>query len=233
MAEHDDEGTDPTDEVDPSEIDPRVESDVPADPAEAVAAEVEEMDEAAEAVEAEAAGVDRAEGPPDEELVDDVEPVELLHGVPVTRPRGQVVLHPARDEYHELVATLRSEGYWTCVDLCGVDYLGHGGDRKLPATVSPERFEVVVVLRNHRARDAVRLRVQVPADEPSVASVFDLHPGAENPEREAWDMFGITFEGHPDMTRILMPDDWDGHPLRKDFAVGRIPVQFKGVSNSR
>ncbi len=233
MAEQEDEGTDPTDEVDPSEIDPRVESDVPAEPSEAVEAEVEKMDEAAEAVEAEAAGVERAGGPPDEELVEESVQVELLHGVPVTRPRGEVVLHPGRDEYHQLVSTLRGEGYWTCVDLCGVDYLGHDGDRGLPATVTGERFEVVVVLRNHRARDVVRLRLQVPADDSGVPSLVDVHPAVESSEREAWDMFGITFEGHPDLTRILMPDDWDGHPLRKDFAVGRIPVQFKGVSNAR
>jgi NADH-quinone oxidoreductase subunit C len=75
----------------------------------------------------------------------------------------------------------------------------------------------------------LRARTQVPEADPSVASVFGLYPGTEAMEREVWDMFGIAFDGHPDLTRILMPEDWDGHPLRKDFAQGRIPVQFKGA----
>ena len=73
----------------------------------------------------------------------------------------------------------------------------------------------------------MRLRVQVPEDDPVVPSLFDLYPGTEAMEREVFDLFGIRFDGHPDLTRILMPEDWEGHPLRKDYAVGRIPVQFK------
>ncbi len=158
---------------------------------------------------------------------------ELLHGAPVTWSRGQAVLHPSREDYAALVGKLRSQGYWTCVDLCGVDYLGYAGTRELPPGTDPERFEVAVVLRNHAEHDQLRIRVQVPESEPTVASLCGMHPGVENPEREAYDMFGITFAGHPDMSRILMPDEWVGHPLRKDYDVGRIPVQFKGVSSAR
>ncbi|MGB8385265.1 MAG: NADH-quinone oxidoreductase subunit C, partial [Dermatophilaceae bacterium] len=71
--------------------------------------------------------------------------------------------------------------------------------------------------------------VQVPGDDATCPSLFDVHPGTEAMEREVFDMFGITFTGHPDLTRVLMPEDWEGHPLRKDYAVGRIPVQFKGA----
>ena len=79
----------------------------------------------------------------------------------------------------------------------------------------------------------MRVRVQVPAEDPTIASLFDVYPGAEAMEREAFDMFGITFENHPDMCRILMPDDWEGHPLRKDYAIGSIPVQFKASPSER
>ena len=82
-------------------------------------------------------------------------------------------------------------------------------------------------------RERIRIRTQVSADEPTIPSLFDLWPGSEYLEREAFDMFGITFADHPDMSRVLMPEDWVGHPLRKDYAVGAIPVQFKAASNER
>ena len=85
--------------------------------------------------------------------------------------------------------------------------------------------------RSHRNVSA--LRVQVPADDTRVPSMFDLYPGSEALEREAYDMFGIEFENHPDLTRILMPEDWIGYPLRKDYAIGRIPVQFKDAPATR
>ena len=78
----------------------------------------------------------------------------------------------------------------------------------------------------------MRLRVQVSGEEPTVESITDLYPGADAMEREAFDMFGVSFTGHPDLTRILMPEDWVGHPLRKDYNSGRIPVQFKNPVNT-
>jgi NADH:ubiquinone oxidoreductase subunit C len=103
----------------------------------------------------------------------------------------------------------------------------------LPDAIERERFELVVVLISHDRRERIRLRVQVPESDPRMPSLFGVFPGAEAPEREVYDMFGITFDDHPDLNRILMPEDWEGHPLRKDYAVGRIPVEFKGAPGPR
>jgi NADH-quinone oxidoreductase subunit C len=157
------------------------------------------------------------------------EPAEM-YGCPVVDSLGQVVLHPTREQYLDVVKTLADEGYAVVIDLCGVDYLEYL-ERPLPAGVAPERFEVVVNLLDITHRRRIRLRVQVPEADPTIPSLFDIHPGAEAYERETYDMFGIDFTDHPDMTRILMPEDWDGHPLRKDYEIGRIPVQFKGANS--
>jgi NADH-quinone oxidoreductase subunit C len=103
----------------------------------------------------------------------------------------------------------------------------------LPEGVKPERFEIVVNLLSLEIQQRVRLRVQVPDSDPVVPTLFNLYPGTENMEREAFDLYGVCFEGHPDHTRILMPDDWEGHPLRKDYSVGRVPVQFKQAPGPR
>ncbi|MEY3575276.1 MAG: NADH-quinone oxidoreductase subunit [Actinomycetota bacterium] len=142
---------------------------------------------------------------------------------------GQRVLFVEPAQYLATIETLYRDGFTMCVDLTAVDYLAHSG-RSVPAGVVAERFEVVVNLLSVARRERVRVRVQV-ADGASIASLFDVHPSSEAMEREVFDMFGISFDGHPDLTRILMPEDWDGHPLRKDYAQGRIPVQFKGAAS--
>ena len=139
---------------------------------------------------------------------------------------AQDVRHVARDVWVDTVRSLCDEGFTVLIDLTAVDYLTHA-HRDVPDDVTPERFEVVTSLLDINGRRRVRLRAQVPASDPTIASLFPVHPGAEALEREVFDMFGITFDGHPDLTRILMPEDWEGHPLRKDYEVGAIPVQFK------
>jgi NADH-quinone oxidoreductase subunit C len=139
---------------------------------------------------------------------------------------------PQRDTYKEMVAAFRDAGFEMCADLCAVDYLTHPG-RTLPDGVTPERFEVVVNLLSLSMRRRVRIRVQVPESDSTVDSITDVYPGTDAMEREAYDMFGIVFADHPDMTRILMPEDWEGHPLRKDYGVGRVPVQFKEAPGPR
>ena len=155
------------------------------------------------------------------------EPV-LVHGCPSVATLGQHVLFPSPAQYLDVIKALADDGYAMCVDLTAVDYLNFM-QRALPAGVTAERFEVVVNLLDMAGRRRIRLRVQVPESEPSLASIFDVHPGTEAMEREVFDMFGIAFEGHPDPSRILMPEDWIGHPLRKDYEIGDIPVQFKGA----
>ena len=145
------------------------------------------------------------------------------------RPAG---LPAPRAPTSDLVAAFRDAGFEMCADLCAVDYLTHPG-RPLPDGVSPERFEVVVNLLSLSLRQRVRIRVQVPESDPVVDSIVEVYPGADAMEREAYDLLGIVFSGHPDLTRILMPEDWEGHPLRKDYGVGRVPVQFKEAPGPR
>jgi NADH-quinone oxidoreductase subunit C len=154
------------------------------------------------------------------------EEAALIHGAPSALSHGQLVVFPERDRYLDVVGELKEEGYDLCIDITAVDYL-LAIERPCPPGVAAERFEVVVNLLSTGQRSRIRLRVQVPESDPTLPSLFDLWPGCEALEREVYDMFGIVFTGHPDLTRILMPDDWEGHPLRKDYPVGRIPVQFK------
>ncbi len=170
----------------------------------------------------------------DDAVEDAPEAPPTRYGVPVTDSNGQAVLHPPREGLDTFVMALRDEHLFNvCIDVTAVDYLTYGADRGLPEAVTPERFEVVVALLSHRNAERVRLRVQVPEQDAVLPSLFHVHPGIEAPEREVFDLFGIRFEGHPDLSRILMPEDWIGHPLRKDYAIGRIPVQFKGIENTR
>lgn len=152
----------------------------------------------------------------------------MMHGCPVSDSRGQTVLHVGRDAYIAVLKKLIDDGFTMCSDLTAVDYLTYP-DRALPAGVAPERFEVVLNLTSITSNVRIRVRVQVPESDPTIPTAFDLWPGTEAMEREVFDMFGVSFEGHPDLTRILMPEDWDGHPLRKDYEIGQIPVQFKGT----
>jgi NADH-quinone oxidoreductase subunit C len=139
---------------------------------------------------------------------------------------------PSRATYKRMVAAFHDAGFEMCADLCAVDYLTHPG-RSLPEGVAPERFEIVVNLLSLSLRQRVRIRVQVPESDPVVDSLFEVYPGTEAMEREAYDMMGVLFTGHPDLTRILMPEEWEGHPLRKDYGVGRVPVQFKEAPGPR
>ncbi len=140
---------------------------------------------------------------------------------------GQAVVYVDRTVWHDIAAYLRDEQQFTqCVDVTAVDHLVDV-ERLVIAGVAPERFEVVANFLSHPRNRRLRAICEVPDTDPSVASLVDLYPGVNLAEREVYDLYGITFEGHPDLTRLLMPDDWVGHPLRKDDAPARIPVVFK------
>jgi NADH-quinone oxidoreductase subunit C len=121
---------------------------------------------------------------------------------------------------HDALAGLRDGGYRMLTFLTCVDHLADSSGQW------PERFELVYQLRNLDTRDQIRVRAFIGGDPPQVASVSDLFPPANWEERETYDMFGVVFDNHPDLTRILMPDDWVGYPLRRDYPVGGEPVEF-------
>jgi NADH-quinone oxidoreductase subunit C len=146
---------------------------------------------------------------------------------------GQSVVYVERSQFAAAAQYLRDEEQFTmCVDVTAVDHLVDGV-RHHPPTVDPERFEVVANFLSHTRNRRIRVICEVPEADPTVPSLTAVYPGADFPEREAFDLMGIHFEGHPDLTRILMPDDWVGHPLRKDSASARVPVTFKGDPRPR
>jgi len=143
------------------------------------------------------------------------------------RSHGQPVVYVDRSVWAEVGGLLRDEQRFTqCVDVTAVDHLVDAARAPVPG-VDPERFEVVANFLSHPRNRRFRTICEVPADDASVPSLTELYPGMNFAEREVFDMFGITFNGHPDLTRILMPDDWVGFPLRKDDAPARVPVTFK------
>jgi NADH-quinone oxidoreductase subunit C len=136
--------------------------------------------------------------------------------------RGEITFHVARERLAELVQHLRDDAYLRfefCSSVSGVHYPADTG-RELHAV-----YHLQSMTHNRR----IRLEVSAPDDDPHIPSVVSTYPTADWHERETYDMFGIVFDGHPALTRILMPDDWPGHPQRKDYPLGGIPVEYKGA----
>ena len=124
------------------------------------------------------------------------------------------------DNIHQSLFALKSDGFRLLVFLTCVDHLADAS-REWPG-----RYELVYQLRNLETREQIRVRTFIDGDQPKIDSVHDLFPPANWDERETYDLFGIVFNDHPDLTRILMPDDWVGHPLRRDYPVGGEVVEF-------
>jgi len=164
-----------------------------------------------------------------EQVSDDIAAavVERFPATVFHESHGQAVVYVDRASWHDVVAFLRDEQRFTqCLDVTAVDHLVDEMRLVVPG-VEHERFQLVANFLSHPRNRRIRLVCEVPVDDTTVASIADLYPGADFAERETYDMFGITFDGHPDLTRILMPDDWEGWPLRKDDPPGHVPVTFK------
>jgi len=193
-------------------------------------------------------------GEPDHAAADRLE-AALGQGVVERRVehRGELTLDVPVERLPDVCRHLRdAEGYDLLSSVTGVDYLGYEGEvagywgggadgrdlnrsasagkRAVPEAPGPKRFGVSVALAKVLTvadGDHRRLRVRVWVDEgEAVPTLTGVYPSADFHEREAWDLLGIEFAGHPNLRRILMPEDWGGHPQRKDYPLGGEPVQF-------
>jgi NADH-quinone oxidoreductase subunit C len=122
--------------------------------------------------------------------------------------RGELTLTIVADEIQTAAATVQTAGYNFFEDMTAVDWFP-----------SSPRFQLSYHILSHAYKERIRLRALVDGESPSVASIVPVWPAANYYEREVFDLFGIRFEDHPNLRRIMMPDDWVGHPLRKDYPV--------------
>jgi NADH:ubiquinone oxidoreductase subunit C len=176
----------------------------------------------------------------------------LGEGAVVSEALGEVTIDVPRERIAEACAAALDAGYDFLCDIAASDYLGYGGegvagywaspagagarDINQPASTGlglviappgPKRFALSYQLLDRTVRPGRRLRLRTWADDgESVPSVVGVFPCADYQEREAWDLMGIDFGGHPRLERIFLPEGWDGHPLRKDYPIGGEPVQF-------
>ena len=133
--------------------------------------------------------------------------------------RDEWITVPA-DRVRDALSTLKADGYRLLVFLTCVDHL-IDSSREFRG-----RYEIVYQLRDLDKPANIRVRAFIDGDPPRIDSVHDIFPPANWEERETYDLFGVVFTGHPGLTRILMPDDWVGHPLRRDYPVGGEVVEF-------
>jgi NADH-quinone oxidoreductase subunit C len=138
--------------------------------------------------------------------------------------RGELTLHIAPARIAEVCQALRDDAglrFELCSSVSAVDYLDDPQSRRL---------HTIYQLTSMTYRRVIRLETAVTAEDPHLPSVTSVYPTADWQEREAYDMFGVIYDGHPGLTRILMPDDWDGHPQRKDYPLGGVSVEYEGAS---
>jgi NADH-quinone oxidoreductase subunit C len=141
----------------------------------------------------------------------------------VVADRGELTFYVRRDRLPEVARTLRDDpalAFELCTGVSGVHYPQEQG-RELHAV-----YHLVSISRNRR----LRLEVCAPDADPHIPSLVAVYPTCDWHERETWDFFGIVFDGHLALTRIEMPDDWKGHPQRKDYPLGGVPVEYRGAT---
>ncbi|MEP6695857.1 MAG: NADH-quinone oxidoreductase subunit C [Pseudonocardiales bacterium] len=166
-----------------------------------------------------------------DEVVDTLERTAARDAVRrITVDRGELTIAVARKRIAEVCRTMRDDPalrFELCSSVSGVDYIDTvaGADKGGGA----DRLHVVYHLTSMTYRRRIRLEVATSVEDPHVPSVTAVYPTADWQERETYDMFGVIFDGHPALTRIEMPDDWEGFPQRKDYPLGGVPVEYKGA----
>jgi NADH-quinone oxidoreductase subunit C len=143
------------------------------------------------------------------------------HVPDVVEARGEVIAFVPKEALIDALIRLREQSDLSFGFLSSVTATDHPG--------RDPRFWIVYELRSVEHRHRLRVKVGLSEDDPHVPSVVTLFPTADWHERETWDLFGIVFDGHPDLDRILLPGDWEGHPLRKDEELGGVGTQYKGA----
>jgi NADH-quinone oxidoreductase subunit C len=142
----------------------------------------------------------------------------------VTIDRGEMTIYVRREHLVRVARALRDEPdlrFEVCMGVSGVHY---------PHETGAELHAAYNFLSITNGNRRIRVEVTCPDSDPHIPSIVSVYPANDWHERETWDMFGIQFDGHPALTRILMPDDWPGHPQRKDYPLGGIPVEYKGAT---
>jgi len=155
------------------------------------------------------------------EKIKEVFPEEVLT---VSEFRGQVSVTLRKNKIRDIARYLHDDPdlyFDYLIDVCGVDYLGK----------KEKRFEIVYQLYSIKHRRAIRLKAEVSEGDPTIDSVTPVWVGASWHERETFDLYGIKFKGHPDLRRILLPEDWEGHPLRKDYPLKGPAKEWSGFED--
>lgn len=168
--------------------------------------------------------------------------VDAFDGLEVLGFRGELTLVCAPEQVPDILERCRTDAELACeilVDLSGVHWPSEPREAVMQETTGwpeyepedrPGQIELDYVVRSLRHNHVFRIRTMLPDDEPTMASVSGVYRSAEIMEREVYDFFGVDFVGHPDLRRILMPEEWEGHPHRKDYPLGGVEVQYEGAT---